>query len=256
MGIGGALVKTGLGTWGGWLLDALYPPVCAVCDTPTGHAEGLCAQCWGSLRPITKPYCPVLGLPFEVAIGPGALSAQAIAEPPPFRRARSAMLYNDTARALVTQLKYGDRPELAGMMARLMVLAAGDLIADGPVVVPVPLHASRQWRRRYNQSAELGRALAAEAGLDFLPGLVRRARKTRQQVGLSAQARARNVSGAFAVAPEMVLRLKGRPVLLVDDVITTGATVEAVTRALKRQGVDKVDVVSFARVVIGPDMPT
>lgn len=238
----------------GWVLDLVYPPLCLSCEAPIAHADALCPSCFQALRPITRPYCPVLGLPFDVPLGPDARSAEAIADPPPFERARSAVIYNDVARRLIARLKYGDRPELARFCARLMAGAGRDLLADRPVIVPVPLHAYRQFERRYNQSAELARALARIAGLGADMGLVVRSRRTRQQVGLSADARRRNVAGAFTVRPGAAARLGGRRVLLVDDVITTGSTVKAVTHALKRAGVDGIDVISFARVVTGTDL--
>lgn len=243
-----------LGRWAGWALDQIYPPLCLGCDAPVAAADALCADCFRALRPITPPWCPVLGLPFEVDLGPDARSAEAIADPPPFERARSAAIYNDVARRLVAKLKYGDRPELARFCARLMAAAGRELVVDRPVIVPVPLHAYRQFERRYNQSAELARALARVTGLTTDPALIVRKRRTRQQVGLSGDARRRNVAGAFAVRPGAAAALNGRRVLLVDDVITTGATVKAVTRELKRAGIDKVDVISFARVVVGADL--
>lgn len=236
------------------LLDQLYPPACLHCDAPVAAADALCAGCFAQLRPITAPLCPRLGIPFEVSLGPDALSAEAIADPPPFDRARSAVLYNAVARKLVSRLKYGDRPELAGFCARLMLPAGREFWADGPVLLPVPLYRWRQFLRRYNQSAELARALAALAGLSVDPLLVSRKRATRQQVGLTAEARARNVAGAFVAHPDILARLKGRRVVIVDDVITTGSTVKAVTRALQRAGVERIDVLSFARVTVSGDL--
>lgn len=236
------------------LLDQLYPPLCLNCETALAEPDGLCGACFSRLRPISSPRCPVLGLPFEVDLGPDALSAEAIADPPPFRRARSAVLYNEVARKLVSRLKYGDRPELARFCARLMAGAGQELWVGGPVLVPVPLHRTRQFTRRYNQSTELARALGQFTGLRLDPTLVARSRRTRQQVGLSADARHRNVAGAFSVRPDAVTRLAGRPVVIVDDVITTGSTVNAVTRALNRAGIADVDVVSFARVTVQGDL--
>ena len=264
MDMGAGLVKTlalprlavGLLRYsGGLALDLLYPPVCLNCDAPVATADALCGRCFSTLRPITAPLCPRLGIPFAVPIGYGALSAEAIADPPPFERSRSAVLYNAVARHIVARLKYGDRPELARFCAGLMAGAGHELFADRPVLVPVPLHRTRQFTRRYNQSTELARALARTTGLTVDPILVGRSRRTAQQVGLSASARQRNVAGAFVARADALERLRGRHVVLVDDVITTGATVKAVTRALNRVGVLHVDVISFARVVVGEDDP-
>ena len=258
MASGGAIVKTAAG-WlaqlGTGAIDFVYPPSCLACHAPVAQADALCASCFGKLRPITAPYCPVLGIPFEVDLGPGALSAEAIANPPPYQRARTALVYSQVAGLLVSRLKYGDRPELASFCARLMAAAGQELLGPDAVLLPVPLHPLRQLTRRYNQSAEIARALSHLTGVPLLPGLVRRKRATRRQVGLSADARSRNVAGAFIAAPDAVVRLKGRRVVIVDDVITTGSTVKAVTLALKRGGVDKIDVIAFARVVVGVETP-
>lgn len=237
----------GLGRAG---LDQLYPPVCVNCSLPLAEPDGLCAACWRRMRPITAPLCPVLGLPFDYDPGPGIRSPAAIADPPPFDRARSAFVYDDIPRRIVTRLKYGDRPELARFCARTLFAAAAELLTPDAVLVPVPLYRWRQFSRRYNQSTELARALAAMAGLEMVPSLVRRKRRTAQQVGLSAGQRARNVQGAFAVDAAQMVLFAGRRLVLVDDVITTGATVAALTRTLKRAGFSQIDVISFARVVI------
>lgn len=258
MELGQGKVKAGstvVARLGGALLDLVYPPTCLDCSAPTAAHSALCPGCFAKLRAITAPYCPVLGLPFEVSIGPEARSAEAIADPPPFDRARSAVLYNEVARAIVSRLKYGDRPELAGFCARLMQPAGAEFWAERPVLVPVPLHRWRQFERRYNQSTELARALGRLTGLAVDTGLVARTRRTRQQVGLSADARQRNVAGAFTAHPDALPRLNGRGVVLVDDVITTGSTVKSITRTLKRAGVGKIDVISFARVVTGAELP-
>nr|WP_314257183.1 ComF family protein [uncultured Devosia sp.] len=240
---------------GRMLLDLAYPPVCLNCEAPTVTPNGLCAQCFAQLRPITAPLCPVMGLPFEISLGPDALSAEALADPPPFGRARAAVIYNEVARTLVSRLKYGDRPELAQFCGRLMAGAGHELWTGDPILVPVPLHPARQRERRYNQSAELAQAVGRLTGLKVDPLLVRRIRKTRQQVGLSGDGRQRNVAGAFAVHPDMLSRSKGRRIVVVDDVYTTGATVKAVTRVLRKAGAEVVDVITFARVVIGADLP-
>lgn len=241
---------------GAQILNHIYPPNCVHCDVAIGIADNLCPGCWSKLRPITAPLCPRLGLPFEVSIGAGALSAEAIANPPPFNRARSAVLHNDVARRIISRLKFGDRPELAKFCARLMVSAGAELFeggddTNGLVLVPVPLHRTRQWQRRYNQSNELAKEMARLGGFDVEPLLVRRKRSTSRQIGLSAQQRVRNVAGAFEADANAFEITKGRRVVIVDDVITTGSTVSAVTRALKKSGIAHIDVISFSRVVIG-----
>ena len=244
-----------LGGLGRGVLDLLYPPTCLACDAATGSPDTICANCFNGLRPITAPFCPVLGLPFEVSLGPETRSAEALADPPPFARARAAVVYNDMAGTLVGRLKYGDRPELARFCARLMAGAGHDILGGDALLVPVPLHPARQRERRYNQSAELARMLGRLTGLPVAHDVVGRRRRTRQQVGLSGDGRQRNVQGAFAVHPQGLARAGGRRVVLVDDVYTTGATAKAVTRTLLRGGVESVDVLTFARVVIGADLP-
>ena len=240
---------------GAAIADLLYPPTCLGCSSPVTTPDALCARCFAGLKPITAPLCPRLGIPFAAALGDGAVSAEAVVDPPPFERARAALVYNEGARQLVSRLKYGDRPELARLCGRLMAGAGHELWADAPVLVPVPLHPRRLRERRYNQSAELARAVGAITGLPVEAGAVRRHRQTRQQVGLSGDARQRNVAGAFSVEPDRRHRIAGRRVVVVDDVYTTGATVKAVTRTLLRAGASAVDVITFARVAIGDDLP-
>lgn len=162
---------------------------------------------------------------------------------------RAACRYDNTARRLVSAFKYADRTEMAQMLARQMVRAGGEVISASDVLVPVPLHWSRLIARRYNQAAELCRALSAQTGLAHEPGVVRRTRATRRQVGLKPSERALNVTGAFSVPEHLRERVLGRRVLLVDDVYTTGATVMAASRALRRAGVGEVNVLVFARVL-------
>jgi len=244
------------GRWlGAALIDQLYPPICAACGAPIAGSHGLCSACFKSLLPITAPLCPVLGIPFDVSLGPDAVSAEALADPPPFARARAAVRYGDVAQSLVSRLKYGDRTELAEICARLMAGAGHEFWAARPLLVPVPLHGSRIRFRRYNQSLLLATTLGRQLGLAVDPHLVQRHRKTRSQVGLSGDSRERNVQGAFSTHADALVRIRGRRVVLVDDVYTTGATVKAVTRALLRGGVDAVDVLTFARVVRGEEVP-
>lgn len=177
------------------------------------------------------------------------VSAQALANPPRFDKARAACVHTGCARQLVTRLKYNDRTDLAPWMARFMAHAGRELIADADIIVPVPLHWARLWTRRFNQSAELARALSAHSGLAMDAGALVRRRPTRRQVGLTANQRQTNVRGVFIVPDARRIAVSGRRVLLVDDVLTTGATVEAAATALRRGGADKVYVLTFSRVV-------
>ncbi|MBB5044812.1 ComF family protein [Shinella fusca] len=236
----------------GAALDLVYPPACAGCGVLLGSGAGLCPGCWSKLAFIERPYCEVLGTPFSHDLGPGILSADAIANPPPFERLRSVALYDDLARNLVHSLKYRDRTDLAPMMAGWMLRAGDGAVEAADVIVPVPLHRLRLIWRKFNQAAELSRALAALSGTPVLIDAVRRTKRTRRQIGLSPRARAENVRSAFSVTPEGREALFGRRVVLVDDVYTTGATVAAVTRALKRAGAADVTVLTFARALPGP----
>ncbi|WP_404401766.1 ComF family protein [Pelagibacterium halotolerans] len=243
-----------LGAVGRAALDQLFPPICLACGAAVGTPDGLCAACWSKLVPISPPLCPILGLPFAADMGAGAVSAQAIADPPPFDRARSAVAYTDLARQLVSKMKYGDRPEIAIFCGRMMAAAGYEVLDEDAVLVPVPLHPMRQFARRYNQSTELARAIARLAKCPVNTDLVVRYRRTSQQVGLSARERARNVEGAFRVNLKALEKLAGKRAVLVDDVMTTGATARALAKALKRAGMTHVDVLSFARVVSDADM--
>lgn len=229
--------------------DIALPPRCLACEAPTADAHGLCAACWAEFRLIDKPYCARLGIPFSYDPGGGALSMEAIADPPPFDRSRAVAVFDDVSRQLVHGLKYRDRLELARPMGRWMRRAGGELVNEADAIVPIPLHRRRLWWRRANQSALLAQEIARASGKPFAPELLTRHRPTRQQVGFTRAERERNVSGAFRAEKGAAERLKGKRVLLVDDVYTTGATVKAATRALLRAGAEAVDVLVFARVI-------
>jgi ComF family protein len=236
------------------LLDVALPPLCPACREPVGDAGGLCAPCWSRLSFITRPYCEKLGIPFAYDPGPGILSMQAIADPPAYARARAAVRFDDVARSLVHALKYGDRLDLAPVLGRWMARAGRELLAEADALVPVPLHWRRLWARRFNQSAALAAAIAGEVHVPLVTAL-KRTRATPQQVGLSKSERAENVQGAFRVPPLTKAEVAGRALVLVDDVLTSGATVDACARALLRAKAAQVDVLVFARVVDSPKSP-
>jgi ComF family protein len=232
-------------------LDAALPPLCPCCRDPLGEGAGLCAACWAKLAFIEPPYCARLGIPFAYDPGPGLISIEAIANPPAYDRARAAVRYDDIARHLVHAFKYGDRLDLTPMLGRWMARAGRELTAEADALVPVPLHWRRLWARRFNQSAALAGAVSQLTSVPVLHEALKRVRSTAQQVGLDKTERAINVQGAFRVAPEHKAEIAGRRLILVDDVLTSGATTDACARALLRAGAGHVDVLVFARVVAG-----
>lgn len=231
------------------LVEIVYPPACIACGRAIGTPHGLCATCWAGLRFIERPFCERLGTPFAIDHGLSLISPAALADPPVYARARAVARYDDTARTLVQRLKYADRLDTARALGAMMARAGAELARDCDVVVPVPLHRTRLWWRRYNQSMELARPVAEATGRPIDPTLLLRVKRTPPQVGLSRNRRGLNLQGAFRVPPDATPRLKGRRVLLVDDVVTTGATANAASRALLRGGAAAVDVLAFARVV-------
>jgi ComF family protein len=230
-------------------LDVALPPLCPACREPVGEMAGLCAACWAKLSPIERPFCERLGIPFVYDPGPGLLSMQAIANPPSYTRARAAVRYDEVARALVHAFKYGDRLDLAPAMSRWMTRAGREVLAEADAIVPVPLHWRRAWARRFNQSATLAKAVSVQSGVPVLFDALTRVKATPQQVGLSKAERAANVQGAFRVPPERKGDVTRRKLVLLDDVLTSGATTEACARTLLRAGARQVDVLVFARVV-------
>ena len=229
-------------------LDVALPTLCVACREPVA-GDGVCAACWAKLSFIAPPYCPRLGIPFVYDPGPDLLSMEAIANPPAYARARAAVRYDDVARTLVHGLKYQDRTDLAPAMGRWMARAGRELLAEADALVPVPLHWRRGWSRRYNQSGALARVVERQSGVKLVSEVLRRVRPTQQQIGLSRPQRASNVQGAFKVASHRQSEIHGRRVILIDDVLTSGATADACARALLRAKAASVDVLVFARVV-------
>jgi ComF family protein len=230
-------------------IGLVYPPSCVACQGATAEAQGLCPACWGGIGFIERPYCERLGTPFAIDLGAGLISPAAMADPPVFARARAVCRFDGTARELVHRLKYGDRLELAITLGRMMARAGHELLAGADLVIPVPLHRTRLWSRRFNQAAALAQVVARQGGVALAPAALARVKRTRQQVGLTRAQRADNLQGAFRVLPAMKPLVEGRRLVLVDDVLTTGSTANAASRALLRAGASQVDILTFARVV-------
>lgn len=230
-------------------LDFLFPPRCAACSCLVQDANSLCPDCWSRMEWIAKPYNAVSGLPLPFALEVEDLHSELACEDFVYDCARSVALFGSVSREMVHKLKYFDRTDLAIVMARWMVRAGADCLDDANSwVAPVPLHRGRLLRRGFNQSALLSSRIARQCGLEHRADLLVRSRPTRQQVGLSEAEREINVQGAFRVHPRYGPVLSGRSVVLVDDVWTTGATLKACCRVLRRAGVRKISILTFARV--------
>jgi ComF family protein len=240
-----------LATVGNRALNILYPPACLACRKATAAHHALCPDCWGEMRFIERPYCERLGTPFAQDLrSPGLISPEAIADPPVFGRARAVARYDDgPARRLVHRLKYSDRLELARPMGTWMARAGAEILSDADLIVPVPLHRLRLMSRRFNQAAALAHCVSAASAVPVATQALVRIKPTPPQVGLSRPQRAGNVQGAFRVTEEAKPEIFRKRIVLVDDVLTSGATANAAARALLRSGAKNVDVLVFARVV-------
>jgi ComF family protein len=231
------------------LLNLLYPPLCLACRVPTSEPIALCAECWKRITFFDVPVCACCGLAFEIDPGADTLCASCLASPPAFDLARAAITYDEGSKNGILALKRADRLEFAHLFAVWLKRAGQRLLEEADVIVPVPLYRWRLWARRYNQSAVLAQRLSQLSGKRFDPFALIRTRSTPSQGQMpSAKARVRNVRGAFKVPPGGICSILGRRVLLVDDVLTTGATIQACARALKRAGAEKVLVLTIARV--------
>jgi ComF family protein len=232
------------------LLDLQLPPRCLACGAVVAAEAPLCPACWPKLTFLAPPFCACCGLPFAHDLGAGALCGGCAARAPAFQRARAVFRYDDASRGLILAFKHGDRLDAVPAFARWLAGAGAALLAEADLVVPVPLHRRRLFQRRYNQAALLAQALARRGATPVATQLLLRRRNTPSQGHLRASQRRRNVAGAFAVAPGGAARLAGLRVLLVDDVFTTGATLEAAARPLLAAGARQVDCLTLARVVL------
>ena len=246
-------LRTACANAGRLLLDSVLPPLCLGCGEIVEAAGALCAGCWQGFSFIAPPQCACCGDPFAEHLGEDALCAACLARRPLFRRARAALAYDTQSRRIVLPFKHGDRTDIARACGGWMARAGADLLAEAHLIAPVPLHWRRLLTRRYNQAQLLAHAAVRAASPDtegrLAPDLLRRRRWTGSQAGLRAKERRRNVREAFDVHPRWAAEVAGKTVLLVDDVLTTGATAEACARVLQRGGARHVDVLTLARVV-------
>jgi ComF family protein len=234
-----------LGAFGNLLL----PPVCIACRARIENHGLLWGDCFAKIDFIAPPICARLGVPLPYEAGEPCLSAAAIASPPVYDRARAVARYSTTMRDLIQSFKYRDRHEGLALFGRWLARAGAELITDADLIVPVPLYPLRLWWRRLNQSAMLAQAVSRQTGIPADCFVLRRVRRTASQVGLTAEQRRRNVAGAFKLERAHADRIRGKNIVLVDDVITTGATAEACARVLTRAKAARVDVLALARAV-------
>jgi ComF family protein len=226
--------------------DIIVPPLCLACHRPLSSHNAICARCWSGIDFIRAPLCDCLGIPMPFDAGGTMISAAAAADPPDYDRARAVARFDGVMRGLVHDLKFRDRHDARRLFGRWLTEAGAELLSDADMIVAVPLTRARLLSRRFNQSALLAREVARVSGVKYEALALLRTRRTRPQVGLSRQQRRENV--AFAVAESRKGALAGAKVVLIDDVITTGATARACARILKRAGAGRVDVLALAMV--------
>ncbi len=234
------------------IADVIMPPVCLSCQRRLGSRDALCPVCWQEIRFIRPPICDVLGLPMPYDIGGRMVSPAAVADPPEYARARAVARYDGTMRRIIHDLKFHDRHDGRRLFGRWLAETGADLLADSDaLLVPVPLSRMGLLRRRFNQAAILAQEVARRSGHAFAPLALLRTRRTASQVGLTRDQRRDNVRGAFAIRDGQKKQVAGRPVILIDDVVTTGATARACARALLKGGAIRVDVLALALVTDG-----
>jgi ComF family protein len=234
----------------GYLLDEILPHRCLGCAVMIDAEASLCADCWRQLTLIGSPFCRLCGYPLPQVVAAAPLCGACAADPPVYDRARAALRYDDGSRRLILRFKHADRTDIARTFGRLMVTAGRDLLDDCDLIAPVPLHRWRLLQRGYNQSAMLAQVLHRATGVPLVPDLLQRTVSTRSQQGLSGHQRQRNItSSAFRLHPWQRSKVAGKRILLIDDVLTTGATVAACTRVLRQGGAEAIDILALAKVV-------
>ncbi|WP_375270227.1 ComF family protein [Sphingomonas sp.] len=227
----------------GLVRDLALPPRCPGCGEIVGAAHRFCADCWSSLHFLGPPWCAGCNVPFSHDRGPDVRCARCLADPPRHAGVRAAVAYGDVARTLALRLKYARRTAYAETAARLMLR---HLPAEASLLIPVPLHRGRLWRRGYNQAALIADHLSALSGVPEIRDALQRHRATAPLRGHSARARRLAVRAAFRVGSDAIA---GHHVVLVDDVYTSGATTDACTAVLLRAGAASVTILTWTRVI-------
>lgn len=233
------------------ILDFLIPPHCVSCHGPLESDQGLCGNCWKNINFISQPYCHTCGLPlpFGDETNGMMLCGPCTLEPPLYDFGRSCVAYDSQSKDLILRFKHGDHTSLTPFFVKWLEQTGKDILPQIQFILPVPLHWTRLLKRRYNQAALLSKGLSKKTGIPYLPTTLKRIRATPPQGHLTKEERQKNVENSFKVVDKSVSIIKGHHVLLIDDVLTSGATIQACTKILKKAGVGKVSVLTLARVV-------
>ena len=235
------------------LVDLVLPPRCLNCGTHVEQPQSICGECWSKLTFISNPHCITCGVPMPESASAESECLECIQDPPPFAKARAALCYDAHAMPFITRFKYSDQLQFAPLLTLWMEHAGKELLAQADIITPVPLHWTRLFTRKYNQAAILAQRLSQASEIAYLPELLKRVRRTPPQASLHSKIqRLQNVRGAFQLHPQVEKdTLKDKVILLVDDVMTTGATIKACAKILKKSGAKKVWVLTAARTVLG-----
>jgi ComF family protein len=229
------------------VIDIILPPRCPITGELVSNNGTLSSTFWSQLNFIQDPFCPTCGLPYSSREQAHHVCASCLMEPPSFTVARSALYYDDASRKLILTFKHADRTLLAPLLTQWLIQCAPNTLHDADYIIPVPLHRWRLLKRRYNQSAELARLLSKKLGIAYAPHMLRRRRNTDSQGHKNKTQRRKNVRGAFHILPHHKTQLAGKHVIVIDDVYTTGATLESCAKTLCHAGVTQITVLTLAR---------
>ena len=225
------------------LLDFVLPPVCPICKEPVCEKDTLCSRCFKSIHFVTNPCCSVCGRPFSFDVLGVRVCAKCLANPPLFKKALSVAVYDEMSKKLILPFKHGDQLDLVPLLSKMMALRGRSLIQNSNIIIPVPLHRLRLLKRKYNQSAVIAHRLARMFDKDYIPDGLKRIRYTPSQGKFSPEQRKKNVTNAFRINSH--ISVKEKAVLLVDDVLTTGATANECAKVLLKAGAKRVDLLTF-----------
>ncbi len=234
-----------------YTVDFLLPPRCLLCYERSLDPTSVCANCWKDLNFISDPLCMTCGIPFDYQMGESFSCVTCLDFPPRFRKMRSAVIYNDASRQLIMNFKHGDMLQLVPLLSKWMFLAGQNIIHPNHLIIPVPLHKKRLLKRQYNQAALLANHIAKSAGIPKENEALVRIRYTESQGKKNHKERVKNIQSSIEVHPDFRTQLAGKHILLIDDVYTTGATIDECCKALHMAGVESIDVLAFARAVKG-----